>query len=43
MSVRHGLLALLGLLRGGTTPGRVEHAGAWWSAPRPDVAGFVER
>lgn len=36
--------ALLALLRGGTTPGHVDHVGEQWGAPRLDPdAGFVER
>lgn len=36
--------ALLALLRGGSTPGRVEHVGEQWGQPRLDpAAGFRER
>ena len=39
---RADLEALLDLLRGGTTPGRVEHVAERWGAPR-GATGFSER
>ena len=35
--------ALLALLEGPGTPGRVEHVGAWWGEPRQGLEGFSER
>lgn len=34
---------LLSLLEQPGMPGRVEHVGAWWSAPRDGLSGFEER
>lgn len=41
---REACEALLAALKGGGTPGRVDHVGAQWGAPRLEPsAGFVER
>ena len=39
---RDAVEQLLALLRGGTTPGRVDHVAERWGEPR-GVEGFVER
>ena len=40
---REACAALLALLSGPGTPGRVEQVSHWWSEPRPGTTGFVER
>jgi len=40
---REACAALLALLSGPGTPGRVEQVSHWWGEPRPGTTGFVER
>ena len=40
---REACEALLAALRGGGTPGRVDHVGTWWGQSRGGLQGFAER
>lgn len=40
---RDACLRLLGVLRDGSSPGRVDTVVDWWSAPKGGLRGFTER